>query len=183
MPPGPPPKRDAERRRRNARAVETTTIDIDTLPAEDENSLPFLIKQPIVIPEPPEDTEWHAVARMLWDACKRSGQALLWEPTDWAWAYLVCESLSRDLNPQVVGISPANEFGPAEVVKERIPLKGASLGAYQKAAASLMLLEGDRRRLSIELERHRDAGDAKPAEVVDIKDRRKALLQPRAVSE
>lgn len=188
--PGPPPKRAAERRRTNTpTAGPIESIDVEKEPGADEpGSLPFLIAQPIVIPEPVtgevvEDAEetptgaWHPIAREMWDAMSRSGQALLWEPSDWAIAKLVCESISRDLKPQVVGVAPASEFGPAEVVRERIPLKGASLGAYAKMFGQLMLTEGERRRLSIELERTRlhmePKGDAK---VVKITDRRQAKL-------
>lgn len=183
--PGPPPKRSDERRRTNVpTAGPVEKVDLEKLPgADDPNSLPFLISQPIVIPQPvtgsadDEDSGWHPIALELWESFKRSGQALYWEPSDWAVAKLVCESISRDLKPQVVGVAPASEFGPAEVVKDRIPLKGASLGAYAKMFGQLMLTEGERRRLSIELERTRHGlEDRSPAKVVKITDRKRALL-------
>ena len=59
-------------------------------------------------------------------------------------------SLSRDLLPQVVGITEEGD-----VVRDTIPLKGASLNAYLKSFAALMMLEGDRRKLRVELERQK----------------------------
>lgn len=192
--PGPPPKRSDERRRRNVpTGGPVTKLDVENLEgADDPDSLAYLIKQPIQIPEPPVADEgdpsgtrdWDPVALQMWESFKRSGQALFWEPSDWAVAYLICESISRDMKPQVVGVSPANEFGPAEVVKERIPLKGASLSAYAKMFGQLMLTEGERRRLSIELERTRVQPEKRePARVVKITDRRQAALVAKQLEE
>jgi len=182
--PGPPPKRSDERRRRNDPASgPPIKVDIEGLVDEDPNSLPFLIKQDIVIPQPHSvdesaRDEWHPLALEMWESFKRSGQALFWEPSDWMMAKLFCESLSRDLKPQFVGVTAPSDMGPAEPIYERIPLKGASLGAYLKLAGQLMITEGERRRLSIELERTRgdSYGDREPAAVVKITDRRQARL-------
>lgn len=141
---GPPPKRSEERRRRNKTdsagrpyedAVEAVVID---------QAAEFAAE--VVVPSP--DPAWHQIARMLWDSITKSGQSMWYEPSDWAVAYLTCESLSRDLNPQVVGITETGE-----VVKDVIPLKGASLSAYQKTFTSLLLNEADRRKLRLELKR------------------------------
>jgi hypothetical protein len=173
---GPPPKRSDERRRRNAPAAgepEKRQVDGEE---HEPGSLPFLIAQPIEVPEP--EYAWHPIAKDMWDSFSRSGQALYWEPSDWMLAKLFCESLSRDLNPQIVGIAPANEFGPAEAIKDRIPLKGASLAAYLKLAGQLMLTEGERRRVALELERTRaqKQGDD-GAKILPFKDRRAAMLR------
>jgi len=85
------------------------------------------------------------------------GQQAFYEPSDWAWAWIVAESISRDLKPQVVGI--VEETG--EVVRAIIPMKGASLAAYLKAMTALLATEGDRRRANMELERA-GAGAASP---------------------
>lgn len=149
---GPPPKRDAERRRRNKDAVETETVDIATL-----------VGTEVEVPVPDED--WHPIATMMWESLQRSGQAIFYEPSDWASAYLMCESLSRDLGEQVVGVTPTGQ-----VLRDVIPLKGASLSAYLKLFASLMMLEGDRRRLRVELERKKaaDAAASSDGKVVPI---------------
>ncbi len=147
--PGPAPKRDAERRRRNPKVVETTTVLIDDL-----------IKEPVEIPEVPET--WHPIARHWFESLARSGQAVFYEPSDWAAAMVIGETLSRELNPQYVAYTD-KESG--EVIAEWItmPIKGASLAAILKGMTALMVTEGDRRRLSIELERKRATDEATAA--------------------
>lgn len=158
--PGPVPKKKAERRRRNKTEVETEVVNVDEL----------LVGE-VEIPVP--DEEWHAIARQLYDSVMRSGQVIWMEPSDWSALYLICESISRDLNPQVVGVTEEGE-----VVRAEIPLKGASLSGYLKAMASLMMLEGDRRRLRIELERKKrlDAAAEGETNVVDIVSKRAELF-------
>jgi len=140
---GPPPKRSSERRRRNktdgsgrpyGETIEAVILDDHILQGD------------VVVPSP--DPTWHNIARMLWDSILASGQSIYYEPSDWAVAYLTCESISRDLNPQVVGITEEGS-----VIKDTIPLKGASFSAYQKAFTALLLNEGDRRKLRLELTR------------------------------
>lgn len=154
--PGPPPKKAAERRRRNKPDIETEVVNLDeALAGEVEIPLP--------------DDDWHPIARQIWFAQQQSGQALWMEPSDWSMLYLMCESISRDLNPQVVGITEQGD-----VVKDIIPLKGASLNAYLKGFAALLVSEGERRRLRIELERQKrkDAAAEGDGKVVDIVQRR-----------
>jgi hypothetical protein len=162
--PGPVPKKDAERRRRNK--TPESEGSLSAIPAQVVNVDDLLVGE-VEVPVP--DEGWHPIARLMYDSVLRSGQVIWMEPSDWSALYLMCESISRDLNPQVVGIT---EDG--EVVKEQIPLKGASLSSYLKAMASLMMLEGDRRRLRIELERQKriDAAAEGDGKVVDIVQRR-----------
>jgi hypothetical protein len=162
--PGPVPKKDAERRRRNK--TPESEGSLSAIPAQVVNVDDLLVGE-VEVPVP--DETWHPIATMMYESVLRSGQVIWMEPSDWSALYLMCESISRDLNPQVVGIT---EDG--EVVKEQIPLKGASLSSYLKAMASLMMLEGDRRRLRIELERQRriDAAAEGDGKVVDIVQRR-----------
>lgn len=133
--PGPPPKREAERRRRNKDGVDVETVDIAALVAED-------------VEIPVADENWHSVASMWYNSLARSGQAIFYEPSDWAMAYIIAESISRDLEEQVVGVTETGGKVYAE-----IPMKGASLAAYLKAMSQLMVTEGERRKLKIELER------------------------------
>lgn len=149
---GPPPKRSEERRRRNRDAVETQKVDIAELSSHD-------------VEIPVADEGWDPVTKMIWDSLPRSGQAIFYEPADWAAAYLMCESIDRDLKPQVVGITEQGE-----VVRDVIPLKGASLSAYIKMMTSLLMTEGDRRRARIELERQKakDAAAGGDNKVVSI---------------
>lgn len=143
--PGPPPKRSAERRRSNKPAVEVIQVDIETL-----------VKEPIEIPAP--DEGWHPVARAWYGSLARSGQAIFYEPSDWATAYALAETLSRELNPQFISYVD-KETGETMGEWVTTPIKGASLSAILKGMTSLMVTEGDRRRLSIELERKRGLPD------------------------
>lgn len=161
--PGPVPKKDAERRRRN-KSPESSGLS--GIPAEVVNVDELLVGE-VEIPQP--DEAWHPIAIQIYEAQMRSGQVLWMEPSDWSMLYLLCESISRDLNPQVVGITEEGE-----VVKDTIPLKGASLSSYLKAFEALLMAEGGRRRLRIELERQRrlDEAAAGDGKVVDIVQRR-----------
>lgn len=141
---GPIPKRSEERRRRNK---DETGLDLERVDIAQLASLDVEI--------PVADPNWHEISKMMWDSLKRSGGSIFLEPSDWAVAYLLCESISRDLSEQVVGITESGE-----VIKSEIPLKGASLTAYLKGFASLMMLEGDRRRLRVELNREKNLEDA-----------------------
>ena len=135
---GPVPKRSSQRRRRNKPDAGTGTPDIT--PAESGTTDP---------PEaPPADEGWHPIATRLYESLIQSGQRQWYEPSDWAAAFLMCESISRDLLPQVVGITDEGD-----VVRDTIPLKGASLAAYLKAFSALGVTEGDRRRARMELSR------------------------------
>lgn len=129
--PGPPPKRAAQRRRTNAPKRPTTTAD-----------------GAAHVPIPRVNGRWHPVAKRWYTSLRHSGQSQFYEPSDWAVAYLIAESMSRDLMPQVVGVTDTGQ-----VVKDTIPLKGASLAAYLKAMTQLLVTEGERRRVQLELER------------------------------
>ena len=133
--PGPVPKRSEERRRRNKDGFEVEKVNLAELIAED-----------VEIPIAPDN--WDPIARMWFESLKSSGQAIFYEPSDWMTAYLIAESISRDLGEQVVGFTPTGE-----VLRDVIPMKGASLNAYLKGMSALMVTEGDRRKLRIELER------------------------------
>lgn len=130
---GPAPKRSTQRRRRNAPEIPVTT---------------GIASKGVVAP--PADDEWHPVARAWYDSLAESGQATFYEPSDWALAFLMAESISRDLNPQFVGFRQVDKF-ETEPIRETIPMKGASLSAYLKAMTDLLVTEGARRRASVEL--------------------------------
>src|SRR5690349_10598768 len=70
--PGPPPKRDAERRRRNIRDADTTYVVSDG-----------------VVRGPELEGEHSEVGVRFYEALRRSGQAQWYEPSDWAMAELV----------------------------------------------------------------------------------------------
>lgn len=167
MPPGPPRKRDAERRRRNKDGIETTTVNLDEFIAGD-------------VEVPVADEGWEPLTKTYWDSFKRSGQSMFYEPTDWMTAYALMELLDRWLKPQDVRtgeIRPAQqEGGEVEYVftEKILPIPGAVLNSILKGMSSLMATEGDRRRLRMELERKaaRDAIAGSDGAVVSIVQRR-----------
>lgn len=148
---GPVGKKNAEKmgHRTKAELAGAEVIDLDEI---DEDLIREARSGQI-----PAEQSWHPVALNWYNSLPESGQSIYYQPSDWAIAYLLAESLSRDFKPQVVGIN--EETG--EPVFERIPLKGASLGAYLKGFTALLATEGDRRRMQIELERESLRGKGK----------------------
>lgn len=136
--PGPIGKRDGERRRRNKDAVDTTVIDV----AE-------LISQPVEVPV--ADENWHPAILQLWESLQHSATATLYEPSDWATAYLACVAFDRQLKP--VPIVTTDTDGNQEVKMHEVPIPGAALTSMLKWLQDLMATEGARRRLKIETER------------------------------
>mgnify|MGYP001377279442 CR=1 FL=1 len=86
--------------------------------------------RPATIPEP--DPNWHPIARMLWDAACESGQADFYESSDYAFLYSICEDLSRYKRSE-----------------KRSAMMFAALNA---AFEALLITEGARRRVRIELQ-------------------------------
>lgn len=123
----------------------------------------------VEIPEP--DKNWHPIAKRWFAGLAKSGQSVFYEQSDWDFAYLVAESLSRDLKPQVIGMNP--ETG--KPVRATIPLKGASLSAYLKAFTDLLMTETARRRAGVELERTGKGDSEEAGDVSWIDDARRRL--------
>ncbi len=122
---------------------------------------------------PPADEEWHPIAKMFYESLGESGQSEFYEPSDWAMAYAIAESMSRDLEPQVVGVPERT----GEPVYAKVPMKGASLSAYLKSFNALMVSEGDRRRAGIALRRagsDPEEGKKEKAKVVAMEKYRQA---------
>ena len=148
---GPVPKRSTQRRRVNKPATPVTKS---------------AAAKKVAIPK--ADPKWHAAAKAWYGRLKDSGQAVYYEPSDWALAWLVAESISRDLKPQVIGINEQT----GKPVFAVVPMKGASLAAYLKAMSALLVTEGDRRRAGIELERAGAETDAAHDDVPSLDDYR-----------
>lgn len=154
---GPMPKRPEERRRRNKSETPQSTVEM---------------RGPVE--KPPAKKTWHKLAIELYESLAESGQAKFFEPSDWAEAQLLAESLSRDLKPQVIGVTEVKgidadgqPFVRPKVVKAYVPLKGASLAAYLKAFAGLGVSEGDRRRMGITIKREADKPALAPVTAMD----------------
>lgn len=85
----------------------------------------------VTVPE--ADETWHPIAIRLWEALAASGQARFYEPSDWAFAYSLMEDLSAyKMNPR---------------------RSGQMLAAIMSGLSDLLVTEGDRRRVGIELSR------------------------------
>lgn len=148
---GPIPKRSEERRRRN-------TTDSEGAPNETEK---------VVVADGPAEplpiTEhWHDYAKEFYQACIDSAQSRFYEPSDWAALKMACEVQSRLLKPAPMKMTNAEGDEYIEWVVQ--PIKGADLSALNKVWSSLMVTEGDRRRLRLEIERGAD----KPREAVTV---------------
>jgi hypothetical protein len=156
---GPIPKRPEERRRTNAPEIELTTVDIGKM-----------VRQEVEVPE--HNPDWHPVAIQWYVSLQFSGQAVFFEPSDWATAYVLAENLSRDLEPQPISVGKGDDL---HVEFHARPLAGASLAAFLKGATALLATEGDRRRVSVMLE-GRKAGPEGGGKVVGIEDRRAGRL-------
>lgn len=126
---GPVPKRSDERRRRN----------------QDDGPVTKAAGA-VVVRQPAADRGWHPIAKRWFESLGRSGQVVFFEPSDWAQAVFVAESMSRLLS--------ANRFS------------AQLFAAVESATARLMTTEADRRRLRIELER--EAKGADPDEVAGV---------------
>lgn len=87
--------------------------------------------------QPAPDPEWHAIALMLWEALGDSGQADFYEPSDWAVAFALCDDISA--YKQAVWKDGTAKRSP-EMLK-----------ALQAGMTSLLMTEGDRRRVRMEL--------------------------------
>lgn len=142
---GPTPKRTTEVRRRNKKTVDTPASRASDPVDRKPNS------------------KWHPVAKRWFESLGNSGQSVFYEESDWATAYLIAESISRELGLQVVGVT--KEGAP---IKAHVPPKGASLSAWLKAMTGLMVTEGDRRRAAVELTTSKPSGSEGAADVYDL---------------
>jgi hypothetical protein len=103
---------------------------------------------PVPVPDP--DEGWHELARDWFVSLGRSGQSVFYEASDWQTARYVAEAMSRNL--------AADKFS------------SMLFAAVMSASASLLVTEGDRRRLRIELERAGE-GDGEVSELDDYRAR------------
>lgn len=96
---------------------------------------------------PPADRTWHKIARGMYESLAKSGQAQFFEPSDWQAARLAAEATTQLLH--------AEKFS------------AMLLSAVNDMWARLLMTEGDRRRLKIELEKPKQDAEAAAA-VADL---------------
>lgn len=152
---GPPPKRSDQRRRVNK-------------PAAGE---PKKARGAARVPVPRPDKLWHPAAKRWYASLRGSGQAAFYEPSDWAGAWVLAESMSRELNPQ-----PHLTLS-GDVVMLSHPPKAASVAAWLKGMTALLANEGDRRRAALELQRPAPDDGQDGGDVAWIDDARKRLRE------
>jgi hypothetical protein len=115
------------------------------------------------VPVPKVDPQWHPIARDWFRSLAKSGQATLYEPSDWQTARYVAEAMSRNLS---IG-----------------RFNAALLATVLSGMSSLLATEGDRRRVGVQLIRAgaQDAdGKAADAAVLDFQARLAARTDPVA---
>jgi hypothetical protein len=110
----------------------------------------------VSVPDPEE--HWHPLATAWYESLAESGQAHWYEPSDWATAKYIAEAMSRNL------------------------LAGAKFSSVLFASvlsgmSNLLVTEGDRRRVRVELERA-DGGDADDTgDVSELEEYRRRLAR------
>ena len=107
--------------------------------------------RPVTVPH--VDPDWHPIAIRFYKALRTSGQADFYQNSDWALAYSLCEDLSH--------------------YKQSTKRSGQMLQTIYAAFERLLVAEGDRRRVRIEL--HAPEVEAEPAAVLAIADYRREL--------
>lgn len=113
--------------------------------------------------QPPPRAGWPKIVKDFYLSLGASGEAVFYEPSDWAAAQILCESMARELRPRVIG-----HTDDGRVIRRQQPPSAAALSAWFKAMAALMVTEADRRRLHIELKR--PDPEEKPRDVVELAD-------------
>ncbi|SHX57027.1 Uncharacterised protein [Mycobacteroides abscessus subsp. abscessus] len=128
---GPIPKRDDERVRRNKPDVPTEKVSaIGVVPVPDLS---------IGI----EDPDPFVVA--FYESIRQSAQSRFYEPSDWFTVILMLRALNEELNAVYVKGDMAGEKRPIGVMK---------LQVLNQMMSNLLITEGDRRRVRMEIERN-----------------------------
>lgn len=102
--------------------------------------------QASVVDQPPADPAWHQLARDWYESLAESGQAIFFEPSDWAAARYVAAIMTRNI--------------------EATRFNGQLFGSLWQAMNDLMTTEGSRRRLRLELEREKVDTGARVASII-----------------
>jgi hypothetical protein len=111
---------------------------------------------------PPENPAWHPVALLWYRSLAPSAQSTYYEASDWALAFVLAESMSREFADQPVGT--AEDGSP---VMAALPPKAASVAAWLKGMTALLVTEGDRRRLQVEVSRRESAPSEEAVALLD----------------
>jgi hypothetical protein len=104
---------------------------------------------------PLADSEWHPTAKKWYQALRFSGQSAWYEASDWMEAYVAAEVLSEMLDAE--------------------KLSAMLFASWSSHTARLLVTEGDRRRVRIELEKAGKDDPDKAAGVASMQSWRKKL--------
>ena len=107
----------------------------------------------------PADPDWHPIATQLYESVKTSGQSDFWQDSDWAIFYSLCEDISYYKTPSK---ATAINRKTGEAHEYDKPRSGQMLQAIMSNLQDLLLTEGQRRRVRMELQE-------KPEERPDLK--------------
>lgn len=144
---GPVPKRDEERVRRNVPENPTEVIQMPgTVEIPELGDVSF-------------DGETHPLIVEMYDAMKHSAAVKFFEPTDWQFARLALHTLNAEL-------VAARQQGR--------PIGAMKLTAINQMLSALLLTEGDRRRVRLEIERA--PASKETGKVLDVTDMLKQRL-------
>ena len=119
------------------------------------------LRRPVTVPEP--DPDWHPIATMIWNSMLSSGQTDFYQDSDWAFAWYVCEEVSLYKKPKVAADG-----------SEHHRRSGQLFQTITSALGELLLTEGQRRRVRIELEDKKDDESPQLAIVHDLQTKLKA---------
>ena len=151
---GPIPKRSEERIRRNKDEVAVDRVVVQGV--VEAPPLGSLISNASGDDEV-NSGDYHPIAQELYEAMTRSGQSKYYEPSDWAMAKVLCHMLSRVLWSG----KPSSQM----------------LAALNSLMSALLLTEGDRRRVRMEIDRDNAIQEVTNAAQV-IEERMKAMKPP-----
>jgi hypothetical protein len=136
---GPVPKRSDQRRRTNEDpAGPVTRAPAGAAAREADDSKPAI---------PAASRDWHPLAKRWYWSLKHSGQSAFYEPSDWMQAAVAADMLSRQL---------FRDEGPSAMM----------MATWDSMTARLLVTEGDRRRMRLELDRRKPEAD--PDEVAGV---------------
>lgn len=108
---------------------------------------------------PPVDPAWHKIAKDLYKACKVSGQADYYQQSDIVFLYSICDDLSS--------------YKTATYLNGDTKRSPEMAKAIYSAMERLLVTEGDRRRVRLEL--HQPEPEQQSAAVLAIADYQKDL--------
>ncbi|MFY1688168.1 hypothetical protein [Plantactinospora sp. WMMB782] len=114
--------------------------------------------RPIFWPEP--DPDWHPIALMLWESCQISGQADFYQQSDIALLYSLCEDLSH---------YKTSTYVDKDGVERTAKRSGQMLQTIYSSFERLLIAEGDRRRVRLELDEEEQGEDASVTVMDDYK--------------